>query len=173
MRRKDRALSEQDAYKIIDECVYAVISCACDNGEILSLPLSVVRENSSIFVHGASSGVKSEYFKDERLCKIVAVSHAKVPELSDEFFASIKEDSDKLGNYAFTSEYRSAIATARAHLVTDEKRKIHALRLLSEKYCAKYMSAFKSAIKGDVMKHMNIYEFKITELSAKAKVVEF
>lgn len=173
MRRKDRELSQGEALKILDECEYAVISCLNDKGEIFSLPLSIVREDMSIFIHGATSGGKCENFINARICKIVAVTQNAVPKLSSDFFDSIKNDHSKLGSYAFTTEYKSAIATASAHLISDEKAKLHALRLLSQKYCAPYMSAFDAATPPEVMNHMNIFEFKITSLSAKAKVIKY
>ena len=111
MRRKDRELSKNETLKIIDECEYAVISCAGDKGEIFCLPLSIVRENMSIFIHGATSGGKCENFINGRVCKIVAVSQNAVPKLSSEFFESIKNDHAKIGKYALTTEYKSAIAT--------------------------------------------------------------
>ena len=172
MRRKDRELSRDEALKIIDKCEYAVISCVDSKGEIFSLPLSIVRENMSIFIHGATSGGKCENFVNGRVCKIVAVSSNSVPRLSSEFFESIKDDHVKLGKYAFTTEYKSAIATSTAHLLSDKDAKLHALRLLSQKYCAAYMSAFDAATPAEVINHMNIFEFKITELSAKAKVIK-
>ena len=92
MRRKDRELSRDEALKIIDECEYAVISCVDSKGEIFSLPLSIVRENMSIFIHGATSGGKCENFINSRVCKIVAVSGNSVPHLSSEFFESIKNE---------------------------------------------------------------------------------
>lgn len=174
MRRKDRELSKNEALKILDECEYAVISCADVRGEIFSLPLSIVREDMSIFIHGATSGGgKCQNFTNARVCKIVAVSQNAVPKLSDEFFESIKDDHAKLGSYAFTTEYKSAIATASAHLLSEPSAKLHALRLLSQKYCAPYMSAFDAATPPEVMNHMNIFEFKITSLSAKAKAIKF
>lgn len=173
MRRKDRELSKDESLKILDECEYAVISCVDNEGEIFSLPLSIVRENMSIFIHGAISGGKCENFINGRVCKIVAVSQNAVPKLSSEFFESIKSDHDKLGKYAFTTEYKSAIATATAHLLSEPSAKLLALRLLSEKYCAPYMDAFDAATPPEVMNHMNIFEFKITELSAKAKVIKY
>ncbi|MCI6344531.1 MAG: hypothetical protein MR769_07610 [Campylobacter sp.] len=70
-----------------------------------------MRENMSIFIHGATSGGKCENFINGRVCKIVAVSQNAVPKLSSEFFESIKNDHAKLGKYAFTTEYKSAVAT--------------------------------------------------------------
>lgn len=172
MRRKDRELSQNEALNILDECEYAVISCVDDEGGVFSLPLSIVRDEMSIFVHGAVTGSKCEYFANGRACKIVAVSQNAVPQLSSEFFESIKDDHEKLGKYAFTTEYKSAIATASAHLLEGNSAKVRALRLLSKKYCSQYMSAFEAATPPEVLAHLNIFEFKITSLSAKAKVLK-
>jgi len=169
MRRSDRKLNQTEALKIIDECVWATISCV-DEGEVFSLPLSIVRDGNFIYIHGAPKGKKSELFTNERICTIVAVNFAKVPDLSEEFLAGIAQSESKLGNFAFTTEYKSAIAKTRANLVTDEAEKLHALRILSQKYCAKYMKHFEMATKTS-LKHTNIYKFEITELSAKAKLL--
>lgn len=171
MRRSDRELNKNEALKIIDECNYAIISCI-DNGEVFSLPLSIVREEMSIFIHGATSGSKARLFIDNKECKIVAVSYAKVPQIDKEFLENIKNDHKKLGSYVFTTEYKSAIANAKANLVENEEKKLRALRLLSQKYCSAYMNAFESATPKEVMKHINIYEFKITSISAKAKIIK-
>ena len=66
MRRKDRQLSDEDALEIVDDCEYATISLIDDEGEIFSIPISIVREDMSIFIHGARSGMKSELLKDGR-----------------------------------------------------------------------------------------------------------
>ena len=55
MRRKDRELSAQEGLEIIDACEYGTISCITDEGEIFSVPISVVREEGSVFVHGATA----------------------------------------------------------------------------------------------------------------------
>ena len=52
MRRKDRELSVQDGLAIIDASEYGTISCIADDGEIFSVPVSVVREGASLFLHG-------------------------------------------------------------------------------------------------------------------------
>lgn len=170
MRRKDRELKEEQGLEIIDKCVYAVISCV-DGEEVFSLPLSVVRYGDSIFIHGAKLGSKARLFVNGAKCQIVAVCDVKVPELSENEFENIKNDSKKLGQMCFTTEYKSVIISTRAYLLQDKEQKLKALRLLSEKYCAKYMSAFETATPSAVMDSMNIYEFKIEKISAKAKII--
>ena len=171
MRRKDRALSQSEAYEIIDNAEYAVFSCVRDSGEIFSIPLSIVRENDSIFIHGATKGSKAELFKDGRDVSVVCVSFNAVPNLNDAEFEAIKNNSKELGNKVFTTEYKSVVAKTKAYEITDEKAKLEALRILSKKYCAKFMGAFETAALG-ALSHTKIYEFKIYEISAKAKVIK-
>ena len=53
MRRKDRELTAEEGLAIIDACEYGTISCITDEDEIFSVPISVVREEGSVFLHGA------------------------------------------------------------------------------------------------------------------------
>ena len=171
MRRKDRELSRSEAYEIIDNAEYAVFSCVKDDGEIFSIPLSIVRENDSIFIHGATKGSKAELFTDGREVSVVCVSFNAVPNLSESEFEAIKDNERKLGDMAFTTEYKSVVAKTKAYEITDDKAKLEALRILSEKYCAKFMSAYETAALS-ALNHTKIYEFKIYEISAKAKILK-
>ncbi|MBP3207414.1 MAG: pyridoxamine 5'-phosphate oxidase family protein [Campylobacter sp.] len=171
MRRKDRALSKEEAYEIIDNSEFGVFSCVKDDGEIFSIPLSIVRENDSIFIHGATKGSKASLFKNGRKVSIVCVSFNKVPSPSNAEFEAIKDNEKELGNRIFTTEYKSVVAKTNAYEICDENAKIHALRILSQKYCKEYMSAFETAAFG-ALNHTKIYEFKIYEISAKAKILK-
>ena len=55
-------------------------------------------------------------------------------------------------------------------LIKNENKKIEILKLLCEKYTPKYMDFFATAAIPALSK-INIYEFKIYELSAKAKIL--
>ena len=78
MRRKDRELSAQDGLAIIDACEYGTISCVGEEGEIFSVPISVVREDESVFLHGAPAGSKARLLKDGKSVTLVCVSYAQV-----------------------------------------------------------------------------------------------
>lgn len=171
MRRKDRALAPDQAYAIIDACEYAVFSCVDDAGEIFSIPLSLARKDERIFIHGASKGAKTQLFTHGRAVTIVCVSYNRVPTLSADDFAAIRNDGKSLGDQVFTTEYTSAIAHTRAREVTDTDEKMAALRLLCEKYTPEYMSAFETAARHSI-RHTKIYEFAIERLSAKAKILK-
>ena len=170
MRRKDRQLSDEDALEIVDDCEYATISLIDDEGEIFSIPISIVREGMSIFIHGARSGMKSELLKDGRDVTMVCVSYNHVPQPSQAEFEAIKDDGRALGSKIFTTEYKSAILKTKVYEITGDERKIHALKILCEKYTPRYMSGFDTAIKAS-LDITRIYEFKIQSMSAKAKIL--
>lgn len=170
MRRKDRELTAEEGLEIIDACEYGTISCITDEGGIFSVPISVVREEGSVFLHGAPAGSKAKLLKGGRNVTLVCVSYARVPVLTDEQLDAIKDDGKALGAKVFTTEYKSAIAETKAYIVTDEAARLRALRLLSEKYTPKYMRTFDVAA-AHGLKAMNIYELKIASLTAKAKII--
>ena len=173
MRRKDRMLSEDEAYKIIDDCVYDTLSCLDDGGGIFSVPISVARGKGelakSVFIHGALSGSKARLFRAGRVVTLVAVASANVPILSKQELNSLK--TSELGSKVFTTEYKSAIASTKAYEISAPNAKIQALRVLCEKYTPEYMSRFKEAA-NDALAHTAIWELKITQISAKAKIIK-
>lgn len=139
--------------------------------QIFSIPISIVRENESIFIHGAPSGAKAKLLQNGREVTIVAVSFNHVPTPSKSDFDAHSKDGKWLGSNVFTTEYKSAIATAKAYEITDPKTKLHALKILSQKYVASaQMRAFDVAAMHS-LNITNIYELKIISLSAKAKIL--
>lgn len=139
--------------------------------QIFSIPISIVRENESIFIHGAPSGAKAKLLQNGREVTIVAVSFNHVPTPSKSDFNAHSKDGKWLGSNVFTTEYKSAIATAKAYEITDPKAKFHALKILSQKYVASaQMRAFDVAAMHS-LNITNIYELKIISLSAKAKIL--
>lgn len=83
MRRIDKKLSDESAYKIVDNCEYATFS-TIDENEVFSIPLSVVRSGNFIYIHGAPAGSKKRLFGDGKEVMIVCVSYVKVPNLGDD-----------------------------------------------------------------------------------------
>lgn len=139
--------------------------------QIFSIPISIVRENESIFIHGAPRGAKAKLLQNGREVTIVAVSFNHVPTPSKSDFNAHSKDGKWLGSNVFTTEYKSAIATAKAYEITDPKAKLHALKILSQKYVASaQMRAFDVAAMHS-LNITNIYELKIISLSAKAKIL--
>ena len=170
MRRIDRKLSDESAYKIVDNCEYAIFS-TIDENEVFSIPLSVVRSGNFIYIHGALDGSKKRLFGDGKEVTIVCVSYVKVPNLSDEELNKFIQNPKSLGSNVFTTEYKSAVLKTLAYEVLDSDEKIRALRLLCEKYTPRYMKAFDLAVSAS-LERTNIYKFEIISMSAKAKILK-
>ena len=114
---------------------------------------------------------RQNYCKNGREVTIVAVSFNRVPTPSKSDFNAHSKDGKWLGSNVFTTEYKSAIATAKAYEITDPKAKFHALKILSQKYVTSaQMRAFDVAAMHS-LNITNIYELKIISLSAKAKIL--
>lgn len=171
MRRKDRELDKQKALEILDDACFATLSCTDENSQIFSIPISMVRDGMSVFIHGAKTGSKARLYQNGKNVELVAVSQNQTPSPSFEFCQSIKDDSTALGSSVFTTEYFSVVAKTKAYEITNDAQKIKALRLLCEKYTPEYMQYFDTAAKGSLHK-TSIYELKIQSISAKAKIIK-
>ena len=152
MRRKDREIGFEDGLAIIDKCEYAVLAVS-DEGLPYAVPLSVCREGNNVYFHSANAGKKVDLLTDGKDVRLVFVGDVEARKNE------------------FSTAYESAIATGKIYLVTDDETKIHALRLLSEKYCPENMPAFDRAIKQS-LKYTYVYKIEINRLTAKAKRVK-
>ena len=115
MRRKDREMTEEFAYTISDKCEWAVVSMIDPQGLPYCVPLSIVRNERSIYFHCAKSGHKLDAIRrDPRVCFTVVDEDTIVPE-------------------EYTSYFRSVILFGRAAAVEGEER-TSAFLALAAKY---------------------------------------
>ena len=126
MRRVDRQMDEAFALDVMDRCEFAVLSMVGEEGTPYSVPLSIAREDKHLYFHCALQGKKSDILRHNPAVCVVCVSGVKPAPME------------------FSTEYESAIATGRAVEVTGEEEKIHALRLICQRYAAENMAAFNT-----------------------------
>lgn len=128
MRRKDREMDRDFALMVLDQCEYAVLATADQEGLPYCIPVTIVRKDDDIFFHSAPEGHKVENLrKNARVC-LTAVGDTHIPE-------------DK-----FTTEFESAVVFGSAEEVTETAEKTEALRLLCERHVPTNMAAFDEAI---------------------------
>lgn len=150
MRRKDRERDEKFALSVADSCKYAVVSMVDTAGKPYCVPLSIARDNNLIYFHCALDGFKTDCLRNNNFVCISCVGHTKnVPE-------------------EFTTEFESAIIRGNAFEVTDSEEKIHALRLICERYAKSNMTGFDSAIEKSLSR-TGIWKIEITEVTGKCK----
>ena len=128
MRRKDRQMTEDFAWEVVDRCEYAVVAMTAENGEPYCLPVNVVREGRNIYFHSAMAGRKAECLRlHPRVCLTCVGENQVLPE-------------------RYTTLYSSAVAFGTARELADEKEKTEALRLLCRRYTPDHMDGFDAAI---------------------------
>lgn len=133
MRRKDRQRDAAFAWQVMLEAPYATLSLADRAGRPYAVPVSQAadEEAGAIYFHCALAGEKYEIFKDGCNAAISAVSHAEI--IPDEY----------------TVAYASAVARGRLEIVTDEKERMRAIKILCMQFDPeageKYVSCMKNS----------------------------
>lgn len=132
MRRKERAMTEEEARRVLDACEYAVLSMADPDGKPYAVPISPATVGNTVYFHCAPAGYKLECMEHEPdVCLVCAGGVVPIPE-------------------QFSTAYQSVVAFGRAEPVTDDTEKIHALRLICEKYAPSNMGGFDEAIRNSL-----------------------
>ena len=106
MRRKDRALTEEETYQLLKECEYGVLSTISEDGMPYGLPISFALVDNVIYMHGA----KAEGHK------ILNIKHC-----NKATFTVV--DNVELLPQSFATKYMSAIAFGKVTIVDDEGEK--------------------------------------------------
>ena len=133
MRKASREMSAEWALEVLDHAPYITVSMSDENGMPYSVPLSLARsDDRTFYYHCALEGKKLEILaKNPNVC-LSAVTKCK-PTVGPK-------------DGSFTLEFKSAIAFGRAELVTEEREKIDALRLICERFLPQHMEAFNASI---------------------------
>ncbi|MBP1758708.1 MAG: 5-nitroimidazole antibiotic resistance protein [Firmicutes bacterium] len=150
MRRRDREMPAEFALMVLDKCAYATLATTNPDGTPYSTPITIVREGACIYFHGALHGKKADNLRARPTICLSCVGETKV-----------------VPAY-FTTEFESAVVTGIAQEVTEDEEKIHALRLLAERYTPDNMLHFDTAV-AESLSRTAIWKITITEISGKRK----
>lgn len=150
MRRKDRETDRDFALYVIDKCEFATLSMSTPEGGVYCTPLSIVRDDEYIYFHSAQEGRKIECLRNNPSVCMSCVGDTLV-------------EQDK-----FTTKYESATVEGTAVEVTDDNEKIHALKILCERYTPSNMHDFDNAINRSLFRTA-IWKIHIDSVSGKCK----
>ena len=128
MRRKDRQKDTAFALEVLRDCGYANLATVNPDGTPYCIPVSIALHGNAIYFHCATEGRKLTNISHSNAVCISAVRHTR----------PVPED--------FTTQYESAVATGKCHVVQDKEEKILALRAICEKYAGSNMEHFERAL---------------------------
>ena len=172
VRRKDREMGREYGLEVIDKSKYGLVSMVEENNEPYGVPLSIVREENTLFFHSAKDGRKVEFLNNNPKVSIAFIGDVKVPEIfTEEELDEIIKDESKIPlliSSVFTTEYESAIVKGKVELVENEKERIKGMNLICEKYLPSKMKYFNMAVES-CLGRTNVYKVEIESISSKRK----
>ena len=172
MRRKDREMSEEFALGIIDKSRYGIVSMVDGDNMPYGLPLSIVRDDKNLYFHSAMDGRKVHALAQNQKVSIAFVGEVNVPDnYTKAQLDELAIDESKAITFissVFTTEFESAIASGTVEKLENEAEKIHAMKLICQKYTPDKMAYFDIAIKAGLGR-TNVYKITIESITGKRK----
>lgn len=147
MRRTDRQLSEQEAFEILNEAEYGVLSTVSEDGAPYGVPLNFSLISGDIYFHSAEEGHKVENLKKNPKVSFCVVAEADV--LAEEF----------------DIRYGSVIAFGTCSKVLEEKRM--ALESLLQKYSPDFYSKGLDYIEKNIDR-TRVFKISVDGITGKA-----
>ena len=151
MRRKDRLITEQDAYEILDKCEYGILGTVCPDGTPYAVPLNYVREGNVLYFHSALVGRKLENIAhQDQVC-----------------FTVVSDEDVVLQPQKFGTLFASVMVFGHIEIVDTDEEKAHGLELLVRKWHSEYYEngmKYIAAAKDKV----HVLRLTIEDISGKA-----
>jgi len=133
MRKISREMNADFALEVFDKAPFVTVGFIRPNGSPYCVPLSLVRvDERTFYFHGALEGEKMDCIAENPRVSLSAVSRC-TPTVGPK-------------DGSFTLQYKSAMATGIAEIITDEHEKIEALRAICQRFLPQHMDAFDAAI---------------------------
>ncbi len=149
LRRKDRAITNEEAITILNKGEYGILSTVSDNGEPYGIPLSYCVIDNSIYFHCAVEGKKLEHFKNNKSVSFCVVGSTEI-----------------LPN-KFSTKYESVIISGNIEEVFDDEKQV-GLEGLLHKYSPEFLEKGIIYIESATEK-TKVFRINITNLTGKAR----
>lgn len=153
IRRKDRVWEEAGTVELLEMGEYGFLSMVGTNGYGYGIPISFVKEGDRLYFHCAPEGYKLECLRENPAVSFCVVGETKVIP------------------HQFSTAYESALAFGKIQMDLPEEERMHALRLLADKYCPEFKEVGEKYIKGSFHR-TNLLRMDIEHISGKCKRIK-
>ena len=149
LRRKDRAITEEEAITLLNKAEHGVLSTVNENGKPYGVPLNFCIIDLCIYFHCAIEGQKIDNIKQNKSVSFCVIGNTEI--LPDKF----------------GTKYESVIVSGEVEEVFDINKQI-ALKGLLQKYSPKF---FDKGIKyiEDLGEKTRVFKITINKLTGKAR----
>lgn len=124
MRRKDRAMTPEEAWDVVEQCSYGVLTMTDADGSPYGVPVNLAHRGDELYFHCAMDGKKTDALRKNPRVSVVFVAKADVVEEK------------------YTTRYASAMVFGTAAEVTDETEKREGLRAICQRHAPSHMEIF-------------------------------
>ncbi len=149
MRRKDRQISEDEAFKILEKCEYGFLSMV-DNDSPYLVPISYVLYKNCIYFHSAIEGHKIDCISNNPKVAFCVVGDTNV--IPD----------------GFTTDYESTIVFGRASFVENIEEIKEYMNAICEKYSRDFLEEGKTYVERAI-KQFKCVKIEIDHITGKAR----
>lgn len=149
IRRKDRAITQEEATALLSKAEYGVLSTVSENGKPYGVPLNFCLIDQYIYFHCAVEGKKIDNIKQNKSVSFCAVGDTEI--LPDKF----------------GTKYESVIVTGEIEEVFDKDKQL-ALEGLLHKYSSEHIDKGLKYIE-DLREKTRVFKISINKLTGKAR----
>ena len=149
LRRKDRAITEEEAVALLNKAEYGVLSTVTENGKAYGVPLNFCIIDHGIYFHCAVEGQKIDNIKQNKSVSFCAVGNTEI--LPDKF----------------GTKYESVIVSGEIEEVFDMNKQV-ALEGLLHKYSPEFIDKGIKYIEG-LREKTRVFKITIDKLTGKAR----
>jgi len=149
LRRKDRAITEEEAIALLNRAEYGVLSTVAENGKPYGLPLNFCVIDHCIYFHCATEGQKIDNIKQNKSVSFCVVGNTEI--LPDQF----------------GTRYESVIVSGEVEEVFDMNKQI-ALEGLLRKYSQEFFDKGIKYIEG-LREKTRVFKITINNVTGKAR----
>ncbi len=149
LRRKDRAIPQEEAIALLKEAEYGVLSTTSENGKPYGVPLNFCLIDHCIFFHCAVEGRKIDNIKQNKSVSFCAVGNTEI--LPDKF----------------GTKYESVIVSGEVEEVFDMNKQI-ALEGILHKYSPEHIDKGIKYIES-LREKTRVFKITINKLTGKAR----
>ena len=150
MRRKDRAITEEEIIALLNKVEYGVLSTVSENGKPYGVPLNFCFIDHCIYFHCAVEGHKIDNIKQNKSVSFCAVGNTEILPAK------------------FGTKYESIIVSGEVEEVFDVNKQI-ALEGIIHKYSPEFIDKGIKYIEGEKKEKTKVFKITIEKLTGKAR----
>ncbi len=151
MRRKERQLTDEQAWRVVDESDYGILSMMGEENRPYNVPLSLARKGNCLYFHCAKVGQKVDFLRANGGVCLSFVTKADL-------------DGENL-----TTKYVSATAFGTAAEVTADEEKAEALRLIARRFAPGFEAAAEKEI-GALLSVTSVWRITVDFITGKSNL---